>query len=86
MKTIIGIHWFILFASPVVLFSVELKPEELAYFEKMTDEEIAGQLDLKITTVRYCLKKARKAIREMLEKNSAISKWELESFFSRVKQ
>ena len=59
---------------------------ELAYFEKLTDEEIAGRLELKISTVRYCLKKARKAIREMLVKNSAISERELEALFSRAKK
>lgn len=59
---------------------------ELAYFEKLTDEEIARQLDIKITTVRYCLKKARKAIREILVNNNATSEKELDAFFSRAKQ
>jgi len=59
---------------------------ELAYFEMLTDREIADQLGLKITTVRYCLKRARKAIREMLADNGTISKKELETFFSRAKQ
>jgi RNA polymerase sigma-70 factor (ECF subfamily) len=58
---------------------------ELAYFEKLTDEEIAEKLGLKITTVRYCLKKARKAIRELLTATSTISEKELDSFFSRAK-
>ncbi len=59
---------------------------EMAYFEKLSDEQIAQQLDLKVTTVRYCLKKARKAIREILVNNSAINEKGLESFFSRAKQ
>lgn len=59
---------------------------ELAYFQKKTDQEIAAQLELKITTVRYCLKKARKAIRGMLIKNGNVTERELEAFFSRAKQ
>ncbi len=59
---------------------------QMAYFEKKTDEEIAESLKLKINTVRYCLKKARKAIRELLAANHNLSERELEAFFSRAKQ
>jgi len=58
---------------------------EMAYFEKMTDEEIADTLGLKITTVRYCLKKARRAIRQLLAANDRLTEKELNAFFSRAK-
>jgi len=58
---------------------------EMAYFEKMTDEEIAERLEMKITTVRYVLKKSRKAIRELLAATGSVSEKELEALFSRAK-
>lgn len=58
---------------------------ELAYFEKLKDEEIADRLEMKVTTVRYCLKKARSAIREILIENGTVNHRELEAFFSRAK-
>lgn len=58
---------------------------EMAYFEKMTDEEIAGTLGLKITTVRYCLKKARRAIRALLDATGRLTEKELNVLFSRAK-
>jgi RNA polymerase sigma-70 factor (ECF subfamily) len=58
---------------------------EMAYFEKLTDEEIAERLEMKITTVRYLLKKSRKAIRELLADSGSLTEKELETLFSRVK-
>jgi DNA-directed RNA polymerase specialized sigma24 family protein len=57
----------------------------LAYFEKLTDEEIAARLGIKLSTVRYILKKSRTALRDILARNGGVTERELDALFSRAK-
>jgi RNA polymerase sigma-70 factor (ECF subfamily) len=58
---------------------------QLAYFEKLTDEEIAARLGIKLSTVRYILKKSRTALRDILARNGGVTERELDALFSRAK-
>lgn len=58
---------------------------ELAYFEKKSDEEIASQLNLKLSTIRYRLRLARQAISRILIDQHRFGQQEIAHFFSRVK-
>jgi RNA polymerase sigma-70 factor (ECF subfamily) len=57
----------------------------LAYFEKKTDEEIASQLNLKLSTIRYRLRKARQAITHILVEEHHFGQKEIAHLFSRIK-
>lgn len=58
---------------------------ELAYFEKKSDEEIASQLDLKLSTIRYRLRIARRTITSILTEQHQFGQREVENLFSRAK-
>jgi len=58
---------------------------ELAYFEKKSDEEIAGQLNLKLSTIRYRLRLARLAITRLLVEQYDYGQRDIARLFSRVK-
>jgi RNA polymerase sigma-70 factor (ECF subfamily) len=58
---------------------------ELAYFEKKSDEEIARQLNLKLSTIRYRLRKARLAITRILTEKHQFGQREIAQLFSRIK-
>jgi len=57
----------------------------MAYFDKMTDQEIAEKLNQDLNTIRYCLVKSRKGLEKILVQKYGYSKETVKAFFSRKK-
>ncbi len=58
---------------------------ELAYFQKKSDQEIAGQLNMKLSTIRYRLRLAREAITRILSDQHNFGQREIDRLLSRSK-
>jgi len=58
----------------------------LAYFQGKKDEEIARKMGLKLSTVRYSLKRSRKMLRTILRKRADLSEGQLRELLRRKKK
>lgn len=57
----------------------------MAYFDQLSDQQIADMLQLRINVVRYSLIKSRKALEKILIKKHGYNKKEVKALFSRKK-